>query len=293
MLITRWRTRPANPPVKPLDDRDLASLLAEVRTFSRSLPFVDTSGDEDGSWEPMFDELMNPPDGAMSPHLALLVAFGTVFRHSQDAFNLIPERLAAIHRECVLRGAEPVAGRLGAGGTARDLERLVLDRFKGVDRVRVLPARDASGRPRPGHLLVLAASKRAAAKGRPLPDRLKERICAALASATSPLARIHLSEPAVSPVDIHVVAAFRGQRGPRRLESDLRRLLSPAGAHRLDLPDDCSPAALRDRITRFILARPCVLDIGKLDVEAKSGAGVSVPVAGRIAIHSMRAEESR
>jgi hypothetical protein len=285
MLITRWRTRETKRAVAPLDGRGLEALFDETSRLARTIRFFGLDGREDGSWDSLLRDFQPAP--AMAPHVALLLASAKLLRHSQDAFNTLPDRIADRQRRTLPGGAAPAAGRLGAGGTARDLERLVLDRFEAVDSVRVLPARDSSGRPRAGHVLVLASSNRAAAKGRPIPDRLRERIRSALASATSPLACIHLPEPPVSLVDVRVTATFRGRRGPERLEAHLRRLLSLRGSRRLDLPDDCSPAALRDEITRFIRTRPYVVEIAKVEVQAESKAAVSIPAAGRIAIDSI------
>jgi hypothetical protein len=187
------------------------------------------------------------------------------------------------------------------GITSWDVERLLLERFPQIARVRLLPARatggtGAPGVPSPGHMLAIVVP---AADGPVSPDPLRPLAGAALRGAIadwlgrhcSPFARIHVVDPLYEPVDIRVTAFFGAARdGSARLERDLLSLLSPWTEAGLDLPDEAGPRALQARIGRFVRTRPYVAAVESVTASLAGSIPIGewrVPVAGTLDVTAL------
>jgi hypothetical protein len=191
------------------------------------------------------------------------------------------------------------AGRLRhkeRGILAWDVERLVLERFPDIVRVRVLPARaPESAAPAPGHMLVVVMPGPSGPNPR-APDRpiasseLRGAVRDWLAERCSAFSRIHVVNPAYDPVDVTVAACFAVPGGAAELRSDLAALLSPWAEPSLDLPDEASDEALQARLARFAAERPYVVALGTLDARLREPVRAGhwrVPIAGTVEVTSL------
>ena len=143
---------------------------------------------------------------------------------------------------------------------AWDYERLVLERFPEIAKIRVLAARS------PGAVTVVVVP---GAAGIDAQDKLVPRagvdICTRieenLRSAASPFARIQVVDPAYVRIAAQVRVLFRNtfDNASIRLNDDLCDFLSPSGG--LDLPDDAGPADVRKAVGDFIESRPYVASL--------------------------------
>jgi len=121
--------------------------------------------------------------------------------------------------------------------TAWDLERLVLEAFPEVFKVKCLPHADATGSAKAGHTaLVIVPDLRRTGGSNPLEPRAGEvlmgRIRDFLASGlTSSFANVHVIHPVYERIRVEARVAFRAGRDPGYytgiLNDDLRRFLSP------------------------------------------------------------------
>jgi hypothetical protein len=181
---------------------------------------------------------------------------------------------------------------------AWDDERLALDRFPEVGRIRVLPARGRDGAPRPGAVLVIVIPVRG---GEVQPDAdyprppvwLLRAIEAELASRAPMSATIAAVSPAYAPVDIRAKVALAGSGETARLEADIRAFLSPWARQGPDLPDSAGTDGLSAALVRFIRARPYVLAVAEVAAELRPGADPAfcvVPVAGTLEIEVLTIE---
>ncbi|MEA2886219.1 MAG: hypothetical protein QOD11_579 [Bradyrhizobium sp.] len=156
---------------------------------------------------------------------------------------------------------------------AWDHERLVLERFPDIARVRVLPARNAAGYPKPGELLVVAVQDPglAAATDMLMPKigvELRGRIQASLQAATSPFARVHVADPAYVRIAVQADIVFRTDapdHGPTQLNKDLREFLSPWSSG-LNLSDQAGPGEIRAALANFIASRTYVAGLVALEL---------------------------
>ena len=179
-----------------------------------------------------------------------------------------------------------------------DHEQLMLERFPGIERARVLPAcsPDRPGRPAPGHLTAIVIPARGGATPpdplRPAtPDELRNEIALWLGRRCSPFARIHVVDPVYDPVNIRILAWFGAEKqGAAMLRDDLADLLSPWSEAGLDLPDEAGPRALQARILQFVRARPYVASLQSVHTdiaEAPAAGGWRIPIAGSLDIGAL------
>jgi hypothetical protein len=172
-----------------------------------------------------------------------------------------------------------------------DYEHLLLERFPGIDRVRVLaasaPGREAGSAP--GHVTAMVLSGSAPDPGPPaLTPEARDSIAGWLRERCSPFASIHVIDPISAPVDVRVAACFGRSDGPDRLKADLEDLLSPRAADGLGLPDHAGRRSVQARILQFVRSRPYVSAVES--VEAVLGGpdeGWRVPVAGSISVQAL------
>jgi hypothetical protein len=156
---------------------------------------------------------------------------------------------------------------------AWDHERLVLERFPDVARVRVLPARNAGASRKPGELLVVAVRDPGpvAATDLLMPKidaDMRGRIQASLQAATSPFARVHVADPAYVRIAVQADLVFRAdapEYGPTQLNNDLREFLSPWSSG-LDLSDEAGPGEIRVALANFIATRTYVAGLVALEL---------------------------
>jgi hypothetical protein len=156
---------------------------------------------------------------------------------------------------------------------AWDHERLVLERFPDIARVRVLPARNAAGSPKPGELLVVVVQDPgpAAATDLLMPKigvELRGRIQASLQAATSPFVRVHVADPAYVRIAVQADIVFRTDApddGPAQLNNDLREFLSPWSSG-LNLSDQAGPGEIRVALANFIASRTYVAGLVALEL---------------------------
>jgi hypothetical protein len=121
--------------------------------------------------------------------------------------------------------------------TARDLERLVLEAFPEVFKVKCLPHSDADGVERAGEAaLVIVPDLRGAHTAKPLEPRANAVLMARIAAyvrtgLASPFAALHVIHPIYEQVRVEAWVAFRSGLDAGfysdRLRRDLRRFLSP------------------------------------------------------------------
>ena len=156
---------------------------------------------------------------------------------------------------------------------AWDHERLVLERFPDIARVRVLPARNVATSRKPGELLVVAVQG---------PDPVsttdllmpkvgadtRGRIAASLQAASSPFMRVHVADPAYVRIAVQADIVFRADApvdGPTQLNEDLREFLSPWSSG-LDLPDEAGPGEIRVAVANFIATRTYVAGLVAIEL---------------------------
>jgi hypothetical protein len=202
-------------------------------------------------------------------------------------------------------GAEALAIRAGErlrhkqrAILAWDDERLVLDRFPEIDRVRVLPARGRDGRPRPGSVLAVVVP--AAEAGTPTGARLPAAPAPLLREVEGELAArapMSASVVAVSPVfarvAIRVKVALAASGDGARLEGDIRNFFSPWAEDGPDLPDHAGTDDLAASLLRFLRGLPYLLAVADCEVEFAQEAHSApwiVPVAGETEIEVLTLE---
>jgi hypothetical protein len=148
---------------------------------------------------------------------------------------------------------------------AWDYERLVLERFPDIARVRVLPARNAAASRKPGELLVVAVQDPGpvAATDLLMPKigvDMRGRIQASLQAAIGPFVRVHVADPAYVRIAVQADIVFRTdapEHGPTQLNKDLREFLSPWSSG-LNLSDQAGPGEIRVALANFIASRTYV-----------------------------------
>jgi hypothetical protein len=179
-----------------------------------------------------------------------------------------------------------------------DDERLALDRFPEIDRIRVLPARGRDGAPCPGAVLAVVVpvgggEVRADADHPRAPVWLLRAIEAELAARAPMSATIAAVSPAYAPVDIRAKVALAGSGDSARLEAEIRLFLSPLAGCGPDLPDAAGTDDLGAALVRFIRSRPYVLAVAEVAAALRRGAGPAfwvVPVAGTVDIEVLTLE---
>jgi len=176
-----------------------------------------------------------------------------------------------------------------------DIERLLLDRFPDIARVRVLPARTPDKAHAAGHVTIVVIPSRDSAHPpdpvRPAtPPELRGAIKAWLEQRSSAFAQFHVVDPVYAAVDIAVSAFFSDPGGGASLQADLAALLSPWADPGLDLPDEARPRMLRAAILRFVRTRPYVTAPGHVEATISgdgSGAPWRVAVAGKLDVTAL------
>jgi len=173
-----------------------------------------------------------------------------------------------------------------------DHERLVLDRFPQIDRVRVLPARGRDGAPAAGSVLavVVPAGDDTSA---PAPAWLLREIEAELCARAPMSASVFATSPAYAEVEVRVRVALAGSGDGTRLEADIRAFLSPSAEAGPDLPDHAVGADLGVALLRFIRRLPYVLAVADVAAELPSQAATMpwiVPLAGAVEIEVLTLE---
>jgi len=135
----------------------------------------------------------------------------------------------------IRRGSERLRHRNRAV-TAWDLERLVLERFPEVFKVKCLPHTDADGARRAGHTaLAIVPNLRRAGATNLLEPRAGEVLLAGiaeyLAGLTSPFQTLHVIRPVFERIRVEARVVFARGRDPgfytNELDDELRRFLSP------------------------------------------------------------------
>ena len=150
-----------------------------------------------------------------------------------------------------------------------DYERLVLERFPEIAKVRAL-AGDAVRDRKAGEVVVavVPGSVDAAAKLMPRAGiDLRARIQASLQGSASPFARVLVVDPNYIRIAARVNVLFRTVKGNAaiRLNDDLCDFLSPC-SDGLDLPDEAGPAEIRTTIGSYIESRPYVASLISLEL---------------------------
>jgi hypothetical protein len=189
----------------------------------------------------------------------------------------------------------------GRGILEWDVERLVLENFPGIAKVRVLQGEAAVG---PGEVLVVVIPAR---DGLDPPDpirpgtplALRGEIAAFLAARMSPFCRINVLDPAYAAVDVDAALLFSpGAEGAALLREDLADLLSPWAEPTLALAADCDAEILQARIAGFIRSRPYVAGVQHIAAELilpvpeqRQGGAWWVPVAGNLRIEMAAAAD--
>jgi hypothetical protein len=147
---------------------------------------------------------------------------------------------------------------------AWDYERLVLERFSEIAKVRVLRNRGAAGTPAPGELLAVVIPRQDDTEPfTPMPRTsldTRARIRDGLAAIASPFACIHVVEPVYTCIAVEAEVIFRSGAegdGPQQLGAELCAFLSPS-SEGLDLADNASRKEIRAAIAFFIETRPYV-----------------------------------
>jgi hypothetical protein len=156
----------------------------------------------------------------------------------------------------------------GRASLGWDHERLLLERFPQIAKVRVLVAGD--GIAKPGELLAVVVPSNDPASPDPsmpqTPAELRSQIQASLQELTSPFARIHVRDPNYVRVRVQADVVLRGNLaddGVTRLAQDLHALLVP-GTDDLDLPDDADSDDIHVAVANFIATRPYVAGLANL-----------------------------
>lgn len=183
----------------------------------------------------------------------------------------------------------------GRSSLAWDQERLVLDLFPKVERVRVLPARDSAGRPNPGGTLAILvpASGEAMDPLRPAATpELRAAVAGELSARASAFASIAAVDPVYAEVAVTAQVAFAAGAHPDRLRADIVAFLSPWSDEGPDLPDSAGPEELAAALVRFLRGRPYVETVGKVSaiLAPSPGSHWVVPVAGPVDIAPIESE---
>ncbi|HEX8580186.1 MAG TPA: hypothetical protein VF655_11420 [Allosphingosinicella sp.] len=177
----------------------------------------------------------------------------------------------------------------GRGLLAEDIERLALQRFPTIARIRLAPAEREGGALR---LTIVPG------RGGPTPpDPVRPRATAALrtelhdwvASISTPFARISVEDPVYTAVDLDISAIFADPvADPDRLKSELQDLLSPWADPGIDLDDGVGLPSLEGAIVRFVAARRYVASVVSVKLSLPvPGAGWAVPVPGALEISAI------
>ena len=170
------------------------------------------------------------------------------------------------HRLRVFR----IAGvRVGVADERR--ERLVLERFPEIAKVRVHARGAARGRAGEVLVVVLPGPAGVDAVEKLVPRAgvdTRARIQASLQAAASPFARILVVDPIYVRIAARVHVLFRAVDGNAaiRLNDDLCDFLSPCSGG-LNLPDDAGLAEIRAAIGAFIESRPYVASMISLELK--------------------------
>ncbi|MEA2880294.1 MAG: hypothetical protein QOF14_5490 [Hyphomicrobiales bacterium] len=153
-----------------------------------------------------------------------------------------------------------------------DYERLVLERFPEIAKIRVLGARGVARTRNPGEVLVVVVPGPAGVDAsESLVPRAgvdtRARIQANLQGAANPFARILVVDPIYVRIAARVHVVFRTTDGNAslRLNDDLCEFLSPCSGG-LDLPDDAGRPEIRTAIVGFIESRPYVASMVGLEL---------------------------
>ncbi|MDX1998899.1 MAG: baseplate J/gp47 family protein [Thermoanaerobaculia bacterium] len=179
----------------------------------------------------------------MGEHLATPLPAGTITAAVEELPNI-----ATVSQPLESFGGRPpehadgyaarVAERLrhkDRAALAWDYERLVLERFPTIWKVQALPARDAAGSPKPGHVLVVVVPGTVSQESQDpavprAPAALLATIAEYLAARATPFASIHVTNPNYVRITVTAALALEGTSGDElvTLEAELTRYLSPA-----------------------------------------------------------------
>jgi hypothetical protein len=170
-----------------------------------------------------------------------------------------------------------------------DLERIVLEAFPDIARVRALPGRGASGGAQAGSVLLAVVP---GPGGESPPDPIRPRATAAMRSAiadhlgrhASPFARIAVVDPAYVAADVAAAVALAPGTKAAAVETAVRDFLSPWAETGPDLPDRAAAADLAGALVAFLRGLDGVEAVGDVAVTLgdPSGRGWIVPVAGEV-----------
>lgn len=170
-----------------------------------------------------------------------------------------------------------------------DLERIVLEAFPDIARVRALPGRDASGEAQAGSVLLTVVP---GPGGESPPDPIRPRATAAMRSAiadhlrrrASPFARIAVVDPAYVAADVTAAIALAPEAKAATVESAVRDFLSPWAQTGPDLPDRSAAADLAGALVAFLRGLHGVEAVADVAVTLADpdGMGWIVPVAGEV-----------
>ena len=172
------------------------------------------------------------------------------------------------------RGSERLRHRARAV-TGWDFERLVLERFDGIFKVKALPHSNATAEPAPGQLaLVIIPDLSAQQSTSPLEPRAGETLMAQvrdyLASGiATPFADVHVIHPTYERVLVDAAVVFRPGFDPgfyaETLDVDLQRFLSPwAFEEGRDIV--FGTRIFRSELLRFVEERPYVDYVTRFDL---------------------------
>jgi hypothetical protein len=154
-----------------------------------------------------------------------------------------------------------------------DYERLVLERFPEITKVRVLPAHNAAGSHKPGELVVVVVPgpRDIYATDMLMPRTSADtrgRIQASLQAATNPFVHLHVVDPVYLRVTVRADVIFREDQsghGPTQLTDDLCVFLSP-WSHGLNLPNEAGPGDVHEALANFIATRNYVAGLVTLEL---------------------------
>jgi hypothetical protein len=285
LLITRWTTRAAAPRA-PLDGRSRDALLAEVLHFSEALRYFEGEDVESGTWLDLLLRREGGGSGGAPPHVALLLAFLELFEESQAALNRLPQRLESSYREFLgddeAAMGPPAPRHRGRAILPEDYERLLLQAFPQIERVRALAARDSTGAAAPGTVLLLLDGA---------PADVARRVEDWLPSVASPAARIEVAAPQPCRIDVRLEAELVPGGAAEAIEEDVRAFLDGRGEAAVALSDEPTQAALRDALSRFVGAHPAVHTLDDLEITVEATHGASRAQAGTIRVETAVREE--
>ena len=183
--------------------------------------------------------------------------------------------------------AARVAERLrhkGRAVLAWDAERLVLDRFPEIAKVRIVPAGSAGDAP----LAIVVPAPGGASP--PDPERprshaeLRTRIADHLNAHASAFCRFEVVDPAYVAVDVAATLSLTPDVDESRVERDLRAFLSPWAEPGPDLPDRADSGDMVAAITQYLRERDYVRAVEAVDVtlDPPEDALWIVPVLGSL-----------